>query len=56
MRNISGKSCKANQNTHFMFNNIFPKMVPFMRKIWYSRTGHRWQYLYNRGQRFACWI
>jgi hypothetical protein len=47
MRNVSDKSCRENQNTHFMFNSFFPKIVPFMRqcgKIWYSRTGHRWQY------------
>jgi len=32
MRNISHKSCRENQNTHFMFNDIFfPKIVPFMR-------------------------
>jgi hypothetical protein len=44
MRNVSDKSCRENQNTHFMFNNLFPKIVLFMRKcgkIWYSRTGHR---------------
>jgi len=23
MRNVSGKSCRENQNTHFMFNNVF---------------------------------
>jgi len=31
-----------------MSNNFFfPKIVSFMRKcwkIWYSRTGHKWQY------------
>jgi len=31
MRNVSDKSCKENQNTHFMFNNIFRKIAPFMR-------------------------
>jgi hypothetical protein len=31
MRNISDVSCRQNQNTHFMFNNFFPKIVPFMR-------------------------
>jgi hypothetical protein len=33
--------------THFMLNNLFPKIMPFMRwcgKIWYSQTGYRWQY------------
>ena len=32
MRNVSHKSFRENQNTHFMFNNLFsPKIVPFMR-------------------------
>jgi len=34
MRNLSGKSCRENQNTHFIFNNslsFFPsKIVPFV--------------------------
>ena len=47
MRKFSDKICRENQNTHFMFNNIFPKIMTFMRqcgKIWYSRTCHSWQY------------
>jgi hypothetical protein len=31
MKNVSEKSCTENQNTHSVFNNIFPKIVPFMR-------------------------
>jgi hypothetical protein len=31
MRNISNRSCRANQNTHFMISNVCPKIVPFMR-------------------------
>jgi len=31
MRNVSDKSCRENQNTHFMFRNNFSKIVPFMR-------------------------
>jgi hypothetical protein len=27
----SDESCRENQNTHFMLNNVFPKIVPFMR-------------------------
>jgi len=43
MRNVSDKSCRENQNTHFMFKNFFSKVVPFMRqcqKILYSPTGN----------------
>ena len=31
MRNVSDKSCRENLNTHFVFSNFFPKIVPFMR-------------------------
>jgi len=31
MRNVSDKSCRENQNTHFVFCNFFSKIVPFMR-------------------------
>ena len=33
MRHVSDKSCRDNQNTHFMLNNFFPKIVPFMRYV-----------------------
>jgi len=49
MRNISEKkSRRENPNTHFILNNFLLKFVPFeksiMWKIWYSQTGHKWQY------------
>ena len=47
MRNVLDKRCRENQNTHFMFNNGFSKIVPFMRqcrKIWWSQTGHKWRH------------
>ena len=25
------KRCRANENTHFMSNKVFPKIVPLMR-------------------------
>jgi len=31
MRNVSDKSCTENQNTHSVFSDFFPKIVPFMR-------------------------
>jgi len=27
MKNVSDSSCRENQNTHFMFNNFFPKII-----------------------------
>ena len=32
MRNALDKRCRENQNTHFVFNNSFPKVMPFMRQ------------------------
>ena len=47
MKNVSNKSCRENQNTHFIFSNFFPKIVPFMRqcrKMWWSQRGHKWRH------------
>jgi hypothetical protein len=57
MRNVVGNICRENQNTHFIFNNIFPKILPFMRQC-----GVRWSSLQATGnviigrRRNACWI
>jgi len=46
MRNVSDKSCTENQNTHFVFSNFPPKIVPFMRqcgkKNMVERGSYRW--------------
>jgi len=46
MTNISDKSCRENENTHFMFGNFFPKIVPFMRcgKLMHSHRRQKWHY------------
>jgi len=31
MKNVSDKSYRETQNTHFMFDAFFPKIMPFMR-------------------------
>jgi len=31
MRNVSENTCRENQNSHFMFNDLFPKTVSLMR-------------------------
>jgi len=31
MRNISDKSCRVNQNTHFIFTNFYSKIIPFLK-------------------------
>ena len=28
---LQEKSCRENENTHFMFTVFFPKILPFMR-------------------------
>jgi hypothetical protein len=33
MRNVSGKSFRENQNTHFIFNNIFENNTVY-EKMW----------------------
>ena len=47
MRNVSGKSCRQNQNTHFILNNFFflenLAVYEIMWKNIYSRRGHIWQ-------------
>jgi hypothetical protein len=57
IRSVSYKSCRENQNTHFVFGNFLPKIVPFMRrgKIWYSNRQLRDD---NIKQRMctACWV
>jgi len=34
VRNSTHKSYIENQNKHFIFNNFFSEVVPFMRKMW----------------------
>jgi hypothetical protein len=53
MGNVSDKSCIENQDVHFMLNNFFPKIVPFLYNaenivkrgkphipIWHMRSLH----------------
>jgi hypothetical protein len=59
MRNVSDKSCRENQNTHFMFNNFF-----FFRKscrLWdnvetYGKSGQVTDDNIIGRMRFACRI
>ena len=58
MRNVPDKSCRENQNTHFVFCDYFPKIVPFMRKcgkkiniVQLGRTQ-----MAIRRMRIECWI
>jgi len=31
LRNVSDKSCRESRNMHFIFSNVFPESVTFMR-------------------------
>ena len=58
MRNISVKSCREYQNTHFVFNNFFPRKSC---RLWdhvekYGRARHSADDDITRHMRFACWI
>jgi hypothetical protein len=33
MRNVLDRSCRENHNTHFVFNNGLPKIVPFLDNV-----------------------
>jgi len=45
MRNISDKSCRENQNTHFMFNNCFQKSCHLWDNVEkYFRAGQATDY------------
>jgi hypothetical protein len=49
MRDVSYKSCRENQNTHFVFNNFVSENravyeIGLCGKIWYSQRGQRWQH------------
>ena len=47
IKNVSEKSWREDQSTHFIFSNLFRKIVPFMSWcgiLWYSRTAHRRQH------------
>jgi hypothetical protein len=37
-KNVSDKSCREHQNTHFMFNNFVQKFGPLMRYVAKYRT------------------
>jgi len=54
MTNLSDRSCRDNQNTHFMFNPP-PKVAQFMRYVEkYCTAGQTWMTIW--GTHSACWI
>jgi hypothetical protein len=57
MRHVLDKSYRENQNTHFMYNNVFPKIVSLWGNV--EKHGRARQATGGniiRRMRFACWI
>jgi hypothetical protein len=55
-RNVSDKNCRSYQNTHFVFSNLFSKVVPFVRycgKNGITRQATDGDIIWH--MRFACW-
>jgi len=52
MRNVSNKSCRENQNTHFVFSNCYSKILQFMRKC--CKLGMLQMTIWL--MHIACWI
>jgi hypothetical protein len=55
MRNVSDKGCRENQNTRFIFGNVFRKSLPCMR-VWKSIVEPRRPQMTIWLTRIACWI
>jgi hypothetical protein len=58
MRNVSGKSCTANQNTYFVVNDVISEIRSFYEIMWekYGRTEQATDRSMVRRMRFACWM
>jgi hypothetical protein len=57
MRSVSDKSCRENQNTHFMFSNFFRKPLPLWDNVErYGKARQATDENVIRRMRFACWI
>ena len=56
MQNAVDKTCTENHNTHFIFNYIFPKIVPFMRQCGKYGGAREATDDVKQRMRFACCI
>ena len=56
MKNFLDKRCMENQNTHFMFNNFFPKIMPFMRQCGKNVVERGRLQMATYRMRIPCWI
>jgi hypothetical protein len=58
MRNLSHKSCRENQSTHYMFNNFFSEDSAVYETMWkkYGTVGQATDNNIIWRMRFACWV
>ena len=56
MRNISDKSCRENQNTHFVCSNSFFENCADYEKMWKNTVERFWPQMTMWRMRIACWI
>ena len=56
IRNFSDKSCRGNPNTHFVFSNVFSKIVPFYEIMWRIIVERDRPQTTIKRLRIACWI
>jgi hypothetical protein len=57
MRDVSDRSNRENQNTHFMFNNFLPKICRLRHNVEKYGTGRQaTDSNIRRSMRLACWI
>jgi len=54
MRNISDKSCRENQNTHFMFNHFFNRAI--YEIMWKNSAEPNRPQMTIWRMSFTCWI
>jgi hypothetical protein len=55
MSNVSDKICRENQNSHFMYNNVFRKLCHF-ETMWKNMVEPISPQMTIRRMRIACWI
>jgi len=56
MRNVSDKSCKESQNTHFVFSNFFPENRAVCEIMWKNMVEPDRPQMTVWRMRIACWI
>jgi len=56
MRNVSNKSCRENQNKHFVFSNYFKENRSDYETMWKSIAERGKPQMTVRRMRIACWI